>query len=65
LGGPGEDDNGLLVACRRLECYQCYTARPANPQRVTTDLSEPSNILKVSGLEPQTRWVRQARLALD
>eukprot|EP00775_Hariotina_reticulata_P007964 gene7965-8162_t len=39
---------------RRLECYQCYTARPANPQRVTTDLSEPSNILKVSGLEPQT-----------
>uniref|UniRef100_A0A383VFE6 Uncharacterized protein n=1 Tax=Tetradesmus obliquus TaxID=3088 RepID=A0A383VFE6_TETOB len=38
---------------RRLECYHCYTARPANPQRVTADLNEPSNILKVSGLEPQ------------
>ncbi|WIA29200.1 hypothetical protein OEZ86_011711 [Tetradesmus obliquus] len=38
---------------RRLECYHCYTARPANPRRVTADLNEPSNILKVSGLEPQ------------
>jgi hypothetical protein len=44
------------AVCRRLECYHCYTARPANPRRVTSDLNEPSNILKVSGLEPNARY---------
>ncbi|KAK9816422.1 hypothetical protein WJX72_000054 [[Myrmecia] bisecta] len=39
---------------RRLECYQCSTRRPANPQRVTADVDAPSPILKVSSIEPQT-----------
>lgn len=45
------------TCCRRLECYHCYTARPAAPRRVVVDLNEPSTILKISGLEPNTRYV--------
>eukprot|EP00878_Enallax_costatus_P014640 GHUV01015316.1.p1 GENE.GHUV01015316.1~~GHUV01015316.1.p1 ORF type:complete len:623 (+),score=239.63 GHUV01015316.1:990-2858(+) len=61
-GGPGDasaadwicDMCSAVNFARRLECYHCYTARPANPRRVMTDLNEPSNILKISGLEPHT-----------
>eukprot|EP00798_Chlamydomonas_sp_ICE-L_P000481 gene480-1887_t len=35
---------------RRLECFQCSSVRPANPQRISAD-EGPSPILKVSGLE--------------
>lgn len=40
---------------RRLECYNCSSSRPANPRRVAADPTEPSTILKISGLEPQAR----------
>lgn len=37
---------------RRTECYQCSTARPANPPRVPVDSETPSAVLKVSNLPP-------------
>ena len=50
--------SGMLTCawyCRRTECYQCSTRKPANPQFATLDQDVPSQILKVSGLEPQIR----------
>lgn len=40
---------------RRLECYQCSAARPAQPQRVSLEAEGPTPILKVSNLEPHIR----------
>ena len=37
---------------RRLECHNCSTPRPANPRRVAADMDSPSNILKLSNLDP-------------
>jgi hypothetical protein len=44
-----------VAAARRLECYNCSSSRPSNPKRVTMEMNEPSTIVKVSGIEPQTR----------
>lgn len=41
---------------RRLECYQCCAPRAGDAQRVSSEPDGPSCILKVSGLEPQTRY---------
>jgi len=45
---------GTVNFARRLECYQCSSSRPKDPQRVNADPDGPSLILKASGLEPQT-----------
>lgn len=45
---------------RRIECYHCSSARTADAKRVAPEPEGPSTILKVSGIEPQTRcggWV--------
>ena len=44
------------VMRRRLECHQCSCLRPANAQRVALEQEDPSPVLKVSGLEPYTRF---------
>ena len=40
---------------RRLECYQCCAPRGKDVQRISNEPMGPSNILKVSCLDPQTR----------
>lgn len=41
---------------RRLECFHCSSARPANPRRVDADsYYEPSHVVKVSAIDP---WLR-------
>jgi RNA-binding protein 5/10 len=45
---------GAINFARRLECYQCCAPRGKDVQRVTNELIGPSNILKVSCLEPHT-----------
>ncbi len=42
----------LCVWRRRLECHNCSTPRPANPRRVAAEMDSPSNILKLSNLDP-------------
>ena len=39
---------------RRLECHQCSTKRAADALRVDPQRAGPSDVLKVSGIEPQT-----------
>lgn len=49
LGAP-ETNGGLAGMCRRLECHQCSTLRPAQARRVAVDVDAPTNVLKVSNL---------------
>jgi hypothetical protein len=38
----------IAPTCRRMECFQCSSARPANPKRVAAEPEAPSTVLKVT-----------------
>ncbi|KAL6759849.1 hypothetical protein V8C86DRAFT_1776059, partial [Haematococcus lacustris] len=60
VGGAAGHQDWLCDMCssvnfaRRLECFQCSSARPANPRKVPVDLDGPSPVLKVSCVEANT-----------
>ena len=47
---PQTDHELLPEPCRRAECHQCSTARPAEPRRVPRAGDVPTSVLKVSNL---------------